>query len=105
MPISQYIVIFCLIVVISLIVYLQYALGVMKASVRTAALLPISYASFMLMMTGIVAGFNANSLLFIVSQWLVAYWLYWLYEWGTKHPQQVSPTHTAPLTLKLKKQK
>jgi len=56
-------------------------------------------------MTGIVAGFNANSLLFIVSQWLVAYWLYWLYEWGTKHPQQVSPTHTAPLTLKLKKQK
>jgi len=105
LPISQYIVIFCLIVVISLIVYLQYALGVMKASVRTATLLPISYASFMLMMTGIVAGFNANSLLFIVSQWLVAYWLYWLYEWGTKHPQQVSPTHTAPLTLKLKKQK
>jgi len=102
LPISQYIVIFCLIVVISLIVYLQYALGVTKASVRSAALLPIGYASFMLIMTGIVAGFNANSLLFIISQWLVAYWLYWLYEWGTKHPQQARPT---ALTLKLKKQK
>jgi len=40
MLMNEYIVIFCLIVVIYLLVYLQYALGIKKASVRTALTLP-----------------------------------------------------------------
>lgn len=106
MLISNYIVVFCLVAVIILNVYLQYALGVMKASVRTACILPISYAIVMPLLIVAVAGITANSALLIVGQLIVAYWLFWLYEWGTKHPQQVRPSkksETSSMTLSLKK--
>lgn len=102
---NEYIILFCLIVVICLLVYLQYALGVKKVSVRTALTLPIGYAVVFSLLTLVVAGVTTNSLLFLSSQLVVAHWLY---DWGTNHPQQVRPVPAhkhATTSLILKNQK
>ncbi|WP_143462425.1 hypothetical protein [Levilactobacillus enshiensis] len=85
---ANYIATSCLVAAVILVIYTQYALGVTHRSVRTALIFPISYAFLVPILTFALVGVTADSSLFAGSQLIVAYWLYWVYDFGIKHPQQ-----------------
>lgn len=94
---------FCLTAVIILAIYHQIIWGMKQGSKTTALIFPIGYATFSPLLTFALVGVTEQSLLFAVSQLIVAYWLYWIYQWGYQHPQKPhtsqQPTDKAHLTL------
>ncbi|AKP64865.1 hypothetical protein [Levilactobacillus koreensis] len=104
---ANYIATSCLVAAVILVIYTQYALGVTHRSVRTALTFPIGYAILVPTLTFALVGITADSALFAGSQLIVAYWLYWVYEFGVKHPQQgdKSATKATAHTLSLRTEK
>lgn len=71
MVFNNYVPVIALLLVVALIVFLQYQLGVRRSSVRMASVLPISYSILFTVLTVVVGGWQMEAILFVVSQWLV----------------------------------
>ena len=103
MAVNNYIPVIALLLVVGLVVFLQYQLGVRRSSVRMACVLPIAYSILFTTLTIIVAGWQAEALLFIGSQWAVGYWLYFIYEFGQHSTQPATPEAEHKYTLQTEK--
>lgn len=88
MVFNNYVPVIALLLVVALIVFLQYQLGVRRSSVRMASVLPISYSILFTVLTVVVGGWQMEAILFVVSQWLVGYWFYFIYEFGRRSAKE-----------------
>lgn len=74
MVFNNYVPVMALLLVVALIVFLQYQLGVRRSSVRMASVLPISYSILFTVLTVVVGGLaNGSNLVcrFSVVGWLL----------------------------------
>lgn len=105
MQLSDYIPVVALLLVIGLIIYLQYQLGVRKAAAKSALVLPVGYAVLFTVLTIILVPLKMKALLFIGSQWLVADWFYFIYQFGCRHAQAASKVTTEKTDLPAEEEK
>lgn len=72
MPFSDYIPVVALLLVIGLIIYLQYQLGVRKAAAKSAMVLPVGYAVLFTVLTVILVPLKMKALFSLaLSGWWV----------------------------------
>lgn len=105
MPFSDYIPVVALLLVIGLIIYLQYQLGVRKAAAKSAMVLPVGYAVLFTVLTVILVPLKMKALLFVGSQWLVGDWFYFIYQFGCRHAQTAVKTAAEKNELPTKEEK
>lgn len=71
-----------------LVVAHQVIWGLRRGSSSQALILPLGYAILTPFLIFTRVDVSTASLLFAGSQLIVAYWLFWIYQWGFAHAQK-----------------
>ncbi|MCD2255543.1 hypothetical protein ACNAN0_02950 [Agrilactobacillus fermenti] len=86
---------------IPIILTLQYILGYKQASKGTAAIVPILYVSLVTILTLAHRPWHETQWLFVLSQWIVGYFFYFVYEFGRNKSLAKIGDLSHPVTDKL----